>query len=265
VDSSAEPRPRPIAAIIVHQPWVDEREPSFTLFEDGTVIVRTGRDLVQSHLDADARDRFLARWVAAGFMDLPFYDDFTGAMSDQPSVHLFLLQGGRWKFGVYGGVDESGHTSSGEALPQAIAVALETAAATATADSRPWKPAKLRVLFTNCEQPLDDAIAWPARVPTPPAASLRAAAPGTGRMRMIGAYEHLVPAYHGPALEQVTAAEGQSGRPVRVGDVACSVDVLRQFPGERILADVEACAFARLSALGLRQVAWRQAVPDRCL
>jgi hypothetical protein len=240
----AAPGPRPIAALIERNPWIDHREPSFVLYDDGTAIFRTLAGLAEGKLDPAQKSQFVAALVDAGFMDLPLYDDFTGGASDQPQVQVFLLRDGRWKFGAYGGVLSPSGTTSGEPLPRALAVALEAMTHPPIAVRGPWVPKNVRVIFTNCEQPVDGARAWPKDVPAPPVASLREKAPGTERLRLLGAYEHIVSASYEPALRAFLARE-PLGQAVRVVDVACSVGLLRQFPGEQLLSDVASCAFAR--------------------
>jgi len=245
VDAPDSTGPRPIAALIVRDAWIDCREPSFVLYDDGTAIFRTSAGAQEGKLDAAQKSAFVARLVDAGFMDLPLYDEFTGGASDQPQVQVFLFREGRWKFAAFYGVLSSSRTTSGEPMPRALAVALEAMWRPSIATRGPWVPKNVRVIFTNCEQSLADARPWPNDVPAPPAESLHEKAPGISGMRLLGAYEHIVSASYEPALRALLARE-PIGQGVRVGDAACSVAVLRQFPGEQLLSDVADCAFARL-------------------
>src|SRR5580658_4648093 len=66
---------RPIAALIVRNAWIDYREPTFVLYEDGRVIWQAASGTREGRLDAGEVARLYATLDGAGVSKLPVYAD----------------------------------------------------------------------------------------------------------------------------------------------------------------------------------------------
>lgn len=157
--------PLPVIVALKSDPWamvIGSDSPTFAMYEDGTVIRRSGDGYMSSHLtrpqQIDLLNRLkldnLRRWYG-GLNALP-------GVTDQPEQNLLFYTSEQPIFvSVYGSLDTENVRS---VVPQEIIDAYD-GLKTFKAPGRPWLPDYIEVMISPYENAPDASIKWPADFP----------------------------------------------------------------------------------------------------
>ena len=157
--------PVPVIVALKSDPWamvIGSDSPTFAMYEDGTVIRRSGDGYISSHLTRSEqvdllnllKPTSLRRWYGR-LIALP-------GVTDQPEQDLLFYAGGLPIFvSVYGSLDTAAVRS---VIPQEVIDAYDGLKAF-KAPGRPWLPEYIEVMISPYEKAPDGSIKWPADFP----------------------------------------------------------------------------------------------------
>jgi len=164
---------RPLVMLVEEKPdsnVIDTDEPTFLLYEDGTVLYhRVTNDgapgeAMRADIGATGAQAVADELVKLGVLDLPNVD---GLGSDEPRVELFVRLGARWHEAIVYGASRANLSRDGRA-PPAFFTAYRRLATYQAPGATTWSPDEIEIHVWG-GAPGSRAPAWPDPLPRLPA------------------------------------------------------------------------------------------------
>ena len=155
----------PALVLMETDPWaavIGSDSPTVALYEDGTIIWRTGTAFRTTHLNRAELERLYTKLNPDALR--PFYGRYDVApMTDQPDEDLVVYRGDKPTFiSVYGSLKSPEVRAK---IPSEIVAAYDTLKDLNLPSSAEWLPPKFEIMVWPYEYAPDASIDWPKDLP----------------------------------------------------------------------------------------------------